>query len=852
MSQPIFIAVDPRYDDLNTAMTNCQGGTLLLYPGVHAPSQAITWASGVSIMGSGRQNTIIRPTSGQIGILASGLYRCSLSHLTLDLSNITQTGVNLENCSELLFEDIAIITGSGSKTTAIKGTSLYRCNISHATLDLSNIASNGAGIKLIKCKETSLDDIAIVNVPSDVNGIIIQGQKEGNTAAYEMSSLNVIRGISISGQNYGQNQTGYGVRIIDSFNTRIENVKLYHPYIGIQLECSDTLENGGYTEGTSIRDVSITNPVSYGYRHLNARDPAVPGNPTANASFAFTRIEHMDINLHTAGSTGFYIPGATVDPLGTCTLDRCAVDQLNIWLHADNTVGIRLGCSADQLSFRNVILENFNNSSTCKGIVIDSTFGGKNIQWLQKPLIIGETYDEQIDDPYNLLDSKCFGFINKHVRNDSNDSPAIDRWYSDYGSDNNLTAEIDGSTGKIKAIDLTLGSGDSTVNLATGHTGNIRYIIPSGDDKTLGLGSVGHNLAYVDTDKIYVNEFRKLSDGTVWDLGQWQAGTVTTVTSPLTISSQSLVLNQSLISIGVGQISNWSTADLIVNSVKGTSSSGALKGGNEFTCAWDATYLQLVAHNKHLYLGTSTGKNVYIQRGLDIGTTLTLAGQAGSSGQVLTSQGSGNTPIWAPATWNGGTIAANLTISKTDPAITLACTAHKSYSLISYSDNKLYFTYTGTTNLATLDTNGDLWLLRHLYVNGGAAIQGTLGVNSTVTAGGLNLSNPSISNVTASRQLSVDRNSVYYSYYNNSGRAMLVHASVVITGTGANGYFSAQIILGWSSGYEAIANAQNDYCTRSNSFTFLVPNGWHYQIKDSSASGHNGGVTLQSVQEILL
>ncbi|MCW4048062.1 MAG: hypothetical protein NWE99_10980 [Candidatus Bathyarchaeota archaeon] len=64
------------------------------------------------------------------------------------------------------------------------------------------------------------------------------------------------------------------------------------------------------------------------------------------------------------------------------------------------------------------------------------------------------------------------------------------------------------------------------------------------------------------------------------------------------------------------------TSDALFNSVKGSSSSGALKAGNEFTVAWDATNVYVMSHFKHLYLGTPSGKDVYVQNDLNLGGNL--------------------------------------------------------------------------------------------------------------------------------------------------------------------------------------------------------------------------------------
>lgn len=39
MPQPILINVDPLVTDLNDAMDDCEGGTLVLHPGTHEPTQ---------------------------------------------------------------------------------------------------------------------------------------------------------------------------------------------------------------------------------------------------------------------------------------------------------------------------------------------------------------------------------------------------------------------------------------------------------------------------------------------------------------------------------------------------------------------------------------------------------------------------------------------------------------------------------------------------------------------------------------------------------------------------------------------------------------------------------------------
>lgn len=57
---------------------------------------------------------------------------------------------------------------------------------------------------------------------------------------------------------------------------------------------------------------------------------------------------------------------------------------------------------------------------------------------------------------------------------------------------------------------------------------------------------------------------------------------------------------------------------------------------------------------------------------------LTIDSSYGTSGQVLTSQGSGNAPIWSTLSgWNGGTVTNDITINKTSAMLKLDATAGK-------------------------------------------------------------------------------------------------------------------------------------------------------------------------------
>ena len=57
---------------------------------------------------------------------------------------------------------------------------------------------------------------------------------------------------------------------------------------------------------------------------------------------------------------------------------------------------------------------------------------------------------------------------------------------------------------------FTLGSGTAAVTLTEGYNGTTRYLIPNGSNETWSIGSVGHYLSWVDSDKIVTNTLTPL------------------------------------------------------------------------------------------------------------------------------------------------------------------------------------------------------------------------------------------------------------------------------------------------------------------------------------------------------
>ena len=190
------------------------------------------------------------------------------------------------------------------------------------------------------------------------------------------------------------------------------------------------------------------------------------------------------------------------------------------------------------------------------------------------------------------------------------------------------------SVSGIASVDVsfTLGTKTSAVRLTPGETLGTRHLMPEvfdsnndplpllQQDKKVGLGTEGHSFAYARVERVYADEFRKLTDGTLWDFGLWQAGEVTGITSPLKIVSKNLLLDQTLISIGKGQINDWSSSDLVVNSVKVVSYDGNPAHGAAFkvgeivagvstdflSLTYDANYSYVTAHYRPLFLSSAS------------------------------------------------------------------------------------------------------------------------------------------------------------------------------------------------------------------------------------------------------
>ncbi len=186
-------------DDINDYVA---ANTLLwLAEGTHTPD-AITWINGMSLIGSGRGNTIVKFNAASIGIQITQCIRGYIGHLTFDLTNITSEGLDWLQSSELVMEDVAFI-----------------------------------------------------NVPDGVWSLVIKGlAHDAYTYGWQTSHNNKLSEITVTGVN--SSSTGNGIRVIDSYRTSIVHSRMQDVGVGVQWE---TLND--WCEKPVMFDVEIFNPV---------------------------------------------------------------------------------------------------------------------------------------------------------------------------------------------------------------------------------------------------------------------------------------------------------------------------------------------------------------------------------------------------------------------------------------------------------------------------------------------------------------------------------------------------------------------------------------------------------------
>ena len=164
---------------------------------------------------------------------------------------------------------------------------------------------------------------------------------------------------------------------------------------------------------------------------------------------------------------------------------------------------------------------------------------------------------------------------------------------------------------------------------------------------------------------------------------------------------------------------SWvNTSTLAIQNSAGTTADGALDVGSIF-----------INNLQPLNSGSPAGVN--------INCPLNIGGSRGTTGQLLTSNGSSSSPTWTtPTSWNGGTITENITLNSANPTLKF----QRSTSATNASGWLDFYTNTGTRQwLAGMDitgNNGDFELVS--YNSKKLAVYAPITSSSNISAG-LNL-----------------------------------------------------------------------------------------------------------------
>ncbi len=169
------------------------------------------------------------------------------------------------------------------------------------------------------------------------------------------------------------------------------------------------------------------------------------------------------------------------------------------------------------------------------------------------------------------------------------------------------------------------------------------------------------------------------------------ANNITGLTNPITINTA--VAPQLTLNATNAKIQLYSDCNLYRNVAESTT---VLQTDNNFVC------------NGLNCNGISVNGNAGIVGALNIQSSLKINGNAGSSGQVLTSQGSG-APVWANSAWNGGTVTNDVTIQKSNAQLKLDATAGK----IQFSSDTNLF----RDSANVLKTDDSLTVSQNLWCN---------------------------------------------------------------------------------------------------------------------------------------
>ena len=224
----------------------------------------------------------------------------------------------------------------------------------------------------------------------------------------------------------------------------------------------------------------------------------------------------------------------------------------------------------------------------------------------------------------------------------------------------------------------------------------------------------------------------------------------------------------------------WVNAStLAVQDENGVTSNGALDAGS-------------------IYTNNLQPLNSGSPAGININCPLNIGGTRGTSGQILTSNGSGSTPTWqtAPA-WNGGTVTNDICIAQGSSTYLhgvkgLSVNSNQGYSGISISDNNydfLWWANSGSLRLyvsgASHGSGADIWSFDTI---GNLSVVGAGEVGFNLTGGTTTANKWRIFSRTADDQLGIYSYSAGQTFLRFKGSTGVVECDVPFTCTAIHSY----------------------------------------------------------------
>ena len=173
------------------------------------------------------------------------------------------------------------------------------------------------------------------------------------------------------------NGSSSGLRLENTYQNKVINTKFIQNNVGLEL-----LNNTQWTEETTIENL-------YFFDCKTAIQFSTPQG-SGTSSYEHTRINHILIDMYQPGAIGINIQSGA-------SLVNGIIENIKMWLHSDNEVGIKIDGSLSNTYMTDIVLESFVSSPT-------SLYGiqlGQNAEFgYLTHLVTGGSFTKIIYNPY--------------------------------------------------------------------------------------------------------------------------------------------------------------------------------------------------------------------------------------------------------------------------------------------------------------------------------------------------------------------------------------------------------------------------------------------------------------------